>query len=209
MKKFLSLVFLLISLTAIETSAKFLQEVELKDGTVLVGYVYRQQPNKILVFHSNYSKKDIKAKYRQRDKNYTLQWKDVKSIRRSAESEALWCNDKITLANGTTLVGQIEEQMPGKSFTIRLNGSGIKKTVSINEVKTIEKEDKGIDSDLWIDRQYTNQLRLTDKTIHEGLIVLQYKGEKLSDCYLELLHANGNKERIYLLDIEEYIIQIK
>ena len=209
MKQILSLVFLLISLTAIEASAKFVQEVELKDGTVLVGYVYRQQPNKILIFHSNYSKKDIKAKYRQRDKNYTLQWKDVKSIRRSAESEALWCNDKITLANGTTLVGQIEEQMPGKSFTIRLNGSGIKKTVSINDVKTIEKEDKGIDSDLWIDRQYTNQLRLTDKTIHEGLIVLQYRGEKLSDCYLELLHANGNKERIYLLDIEEYIIQIK
>ena len=209
MKQILSLVFLLISLTAIEASAKFVQEVELKDGTVLVGYVYRQQPNKILIFHSNYSKKDIKAKYRQRDKNYTLQWKDVKSIRRSAESEALWCNDKITLANGTTLVGQIEEQMPGKSFTIRLNGSGIKKTVSINDVKTIEKEDKGIDSDLWIDRQYTNQLRLTDKTIHEGLIVLQYRGEKLSDCYLELLHANGYKERIYLLDIEEYIIQIK
>lgn len=209
MKQILSLVFLLISLTAIEASAKFVQEVELKDGTVLVGYVYRQQPNKILVFHSNYSKKDIKAKYRQRDKNYTLQWKDVKSIRRSAESEALWCNDKITLANGTTLVGQIEEQMPGKSFTIRLNGSGIKKTVSINDVKIIEKEDKGIDSDLWIDRQYTNQLRLTDKTIHEGLIVLQYRGEKLSDCYLELLHANGYKERIYLLDIEEYIIQIK
>lgn len=209
MKQILSLVFLLISLTAIEASAKFVQEVELKDGTVLVGYVYRQQPNKILIFHSNYSKKDIKAKYRQRDKNYTLQWKDVKSIRRSAESEALWCNDKITLANGTSLVGQIEEQMPGKSFTIRLNGSGIKKTVSINDVKTIEKEDKGIDSDLWIDRQYTNQLRLTDKTIHEGLIVLQYRGEKLSDCYLELLHANGYKERIYLLDIEEYIIQIK
>lgn len=209
MKKVIAIFIILLTISVLEASAKFVQEVELKDGTVLVGYVYRQQPNKILVFHSNYSKKDIKAKYRQRDKNYTLQWKDVKSIRRSAESEALWCNDKITLANGTTLVGQIEEQMPGKSFTIRLNGSGIKKTVSINDVKTIEKEDKGIDSDLWIDRQYTNQLRLTDKTIHEGLIVLQYKGEKLSDCYLELLHANGNKERIYLLDIEEYIIQIK
>ena len=209
MKKVITIFIILLTISVLEASAKFVQEVELKDGTVLVGYVYRQQPNKILVFHSNYSKKDIKAKYRQRDKNYTLQWKDVKSIRRSAESEALWCNDKITLANGTTLVGQIEEQMPGKSFTIRLNGSGTKKTVSINDVKTIEKEDKGIDSDLWIDRQYTNQLRLTDKTIHEGLIVLQYKGEKLSDCYLELLHANGNKERIYLLDIEEYIIQIK
>ena len=209
MKKVIAIFIILLTISVLEASAKFVQEVELKDGTVLVGYVYRQQPNKILVFHSNYSKKDIKAKYRQRDKNYTLQWKDVKSIRRSAESEALWCNDKITLANGTTLVGQIEEQMPGKSFTIRLNGSGIKKTVSINDVKTIEKEDKGIDSDLWIDRQYTNQLRLTDKTIHEGLIVLQYRGEKLSDCYLELLHANGNKERIYLLDIEEYIIQIK
>lgn len=209
MKKVIAIFIILLTISVLEASAKFVQEVELKDGTVLVGYVYRQQPNKILVFHSNYSKKDIKAKYRQRDKNYTLQWKDVKSIRRSAESEALWCNDKITLANGTTLVGQIEEQMPGKSFTIRLNGSGIKKTVSINDVKTIEKEDKGIDSDLWIDRQYTNQLRLTDKTIHEGLIVLQYRGEKLSDCYLELLHANGYKERIYLLDIEEYIIQIK
>ena len=209
MKKVITIFIILLTISVLEASAKFVQEVELKDGTVLVGYVYRQQPNKILVFHSNYSKKDIKAKYRQRDKNYTLQWKDVKSIRRSAESEALWCNDKITLANGTTLVGQIEEQMPGKSFTIRLNGSGTKKTVSINDVKTIEKEDKGIDSDLWIDRQYTNQLRLTDKTIHEGLIVLQYRGEKLSDCYLELLHANGYKERIYLLDIEEYIIQIK
>lgn len=209
MKKVITIFVILLTISVLEASAKFVQEVELKDGTVLVGYVYRQQPNKILVFHSNYSKKDIKAKYRQRDKNYTLQWKDVKSIRRSAESEVLWCNDKITLANGTSLVGQIEEQMPGKSFTIRLNGSGIKKTVSINDVKTIEKEDKGIDSDLWIDRQYTNQLRLTDKTIHEGLIVLQYRGEKLNDCYLELLHANGYKERIYLLDIEEYIIQIK
>lgn len=209
MKKVITIFIILLTISVLEASAKFVQEVELKDGTVLVGYVYRQQPNKILVFHSNYSKKDIRAKYRQRDKNYTLQWKDVKSIRRSAESEALWCNDKITLANGTSLVGQIEEQMPGKSFTIRLNGSGIKKTVSINDVKIIEKEDKGIDSDLWIDRQYTNQLRLTDKTIHEGLIVLQYRGEKLSDCYLELLHANGYKERIYLLDIEEYIIQIK
>lgn len=190
-------------------SAKFIQEVELKDGTILVGYVYRQQPSKFMVFHAERARKDPKAKYMQHDKNYTLQWKDILFIRRSPESETPWCNDKVTLKNGTTYVGEIEEQKVGISMTIRLNETGKKVTVSNNDLLTIEKIAANIDKDLWIDRQYTNRLKLTDNSIHEGLIVKQYRGAQTTDCYIELLHNTGYKERIFLPDIKEYIIRLQ
>lgn len=208
MKMKLLLLLLMISV-ALKISAKFVQEVELKDGTVLVGYVYRQQPSKFIVFHADRSKKDPKSKYMQHDTNYTLQWKDVKYIRRSTESDKLWCNDKVTLKNGTTYIGQIEEQELGVSMTIRLNETGKKVTISNNDLRTSEKVASSVDKDLWIDRQYTNRLKLTDNSIHDGLIVLQYRGMKTSDCYIELLHNSGYKERIYLPDIKEYIIQLQ
>ena len=198
--------FLLCCVIASNVSAKFVQEVELKDGTILVGYVYRQQPGKFMVFHADKTKKDPKSKYLQHEKNYTLQWKDIKFIRRSAESDVSWCNDKITLKNGTTYMGQIEEQELGVSMTIRLNDTGKRVTISNNELRTSEKVTTNIDKDLWIDRQYTNRLRLTDNSLHDGLIVLQYRGLKTSDCYVELLHNTGYRERIYLPDIKEYII---
>lgn len=190
-------------------SAKFVQEVELKDGTILVGYVYRQQPSKFIVFHAERSRKDPKSKYSQHDKKYTLQWKDVKYIRRSPESERPWCHDKITLKNGTSYIGQIEEQELGVSMTIRVNETGKRVTVSNKDLKTYEKIPANIDKDLWIDRQYTNRLKLTDNSFHDGLIVMQYRGLKTSDCYVELLHNSGYKERIYLPDIKEYIIQLQ
>lgn len=205
--KFTFLLWLLFYFTT--ASAKFIQEVELKDGTVLVGYVYRQVPGKFMVFNTDHSRKDPKAKYLQRDKSYTLQWKDVKYIRRSSEAETPWCYDKITLKNGTVHIGQIEEQELGVSMTIRLNDTGKKVTVHNNELKISEKITADIDKDLWIDRQYTNLLKLTDKSIHEGLIVLQYRGLKTSECYVELLHSTGYRERIYLPDITEYIIQLQ
>ncbi len=189
--------------------AKFVQEVELKDGTVLIGYVYRQQPSKFMVFHVDNVQKDPKSKYIKHDKDYTLQWKDVKYIRRSSDSDTLWCNDKITLKNGTTYVGQIEEQELGVSMTIRLNDTGKRVAISYNELKTSEKVAANIDKDLWLDRQYTNRLKLTDNSLHDGLIVLQYRGLKTSDCYVELLHNTGYRERIYLPDIKEYIIQLQ
>ena len=145
----------------------------------------------------------------QHDKNYTLQWNDVKIIRRSARSEASWCNDKITLKNGKTYVGQIEEQEVGVSMTIRLNDTGEKVTVKNSDLQTSEKVAANEDKDLWIDRQYTNRLKLTDNSIREGLIVMQYRGMRTSDCYIELLHNSGYKERIYLPDIKEYIIQLQ
>lgn len=209
MKKLFPLLVLLIAISMGEASAKFVQEVELKDGTILVGYVYRQQPSKFMVFHVDRSKKDPKSKYLQHNKDYTLQWKDVKYIRRSSESDASWCCDKITLKNGTTYIGHIEEQELGVSMSIRLNETGKKVTVSNNDLRTSEKIAANADKDLWIDRQYTNRLKLTDNSIHDGLIVLQYRGSRTSDCYVELLHGSGYKERIYLPDIKEYIIQLQ
>ena len=208
MKMKLLLLLLMISV-ALKISAKFVQEVELKDGTVLVGYVYRQLPGKFMVFHSDRAQKDPKSKYIQHDKNYNLQWKDIKYIRRSSNSDVSWCNDKITLKDGTIYVGQIEEQELGVSMTIRLNDTGKKVTVSNNDLRTSEKVSANIDKDLWIDRQYTNRLKLTDNSLHDGLIVLQYRGLKTSDCYVELLHNTGYRERIYLPDIKEYIIQLQ
>lgn len=203
------ILLLLLALMFVATaSAKFVQEVELKDGTVLVGYVYRQQPSRFVVFHADHVRKDPKSQFLEHDKNYTLQWNDIKYIRRSSESEKQWCNDKVTLNDGTVYTGQIEEQELGVSMTMRLNGTGEKVVVSNNEIKLSEKVPANADGDLWTDRQYVNQLRLTDNTIHEGLIVLQYRGAKTSECYVELLHGSGYKERIYLPDITEYIIQL-
>lgn len=203
------IILLLTVMSALYANAKFVQEVELNDGTILTGYVYRQQPGKFMVFHTNHIKRDPKAKYLQNDKNYTLQWKDVKYIRRASESDASWCNDKITLKNGTCYIGQIEEQEIGVSMTIRLHETGKKVTVSNNDLKITEKIAGNIDKDLWIDRQYTNRLKLTDKSQRDGLIVLQYRGTKTSDCYVELLHGSGYRERIYLPEITEYIILLK
>lgn len=208
MRTKLALLLLLIIAATLESSAKFVQEVELKDGAILVGYVYRQQPSKFIVFHADGSKKDPKSKYSQH-KKYTLQWKDVKYIRRSAESEVPCCYDKITLKNGTSYIGQIEEQELGVSLTIRLNETGKRVTISNKDLQTSEKIPANIDKDLWIDRQYTNRLKLTDNSFHDGLIVMQYRGLKISDCYVELLHNSGYKERIYLPDIKEYIILLQ
>lgn len=209
MKKRFIIFCVLIFTCIFSMSAKFIQEVELKDGTVLVGYVYRQQPNKFMVFHVDRSKKDPKLKYMQHDKDYTLQWKDVKYIRRSSESESPWCSDKVTLKNGTIYVGQIEEQELGVSMTIRVNDTGKKVIVNNSDLRTLEKIVNTVDKDLWIDRQYTNRLKLTDNSLHDGLIVFQYRGTKVSDCYIELLHNSGYKERVYLPDIKEYIFQRK
>ena len=199
------LTFIIASIVFV--SAKFVQEVELKDGTILVGYVYKQQPGKFMVFHSSIARKDPKSKYILHDNDYTLQWRDVKYIRRAPDSDVSWCNDKVTLKDGTIYIGQIEEQELGLSMTIRVSETGKRLIINNNELNTVEKV-ADIDNDLWIDRQYTNCIRKTDNTYTEGLIVLQYRGLKSSDCYIELLHKTGYRERIYLPDIKEYIIRL-
>lgn len=209
MRKLLFLFLVFFCITSTCSWAKFVQEVELKDGTVLVGYVYRQQPSKFMIFHVDHSLKDPMSKFIQHDKNCTLQWKDIKFIRRSSDADVSWCTDKITLKNGTIYIGQIEEQEVGVSMSIRINDTGKKVTIKNSDLRTIEKVSANNDKDLWIDRQYTNRLKLTDNTIHEGLIVLQYRGNKTSDSYVELLHNTGYRERIYLPDIIEYIIQLQ
>lgn len=203
-------ILLLVLLASVATvEAKFVQEVELKDGTVLVGYVYRQQPGKSIVFHSSRTKKDPKARYMKIDKDYTLKWQDVKAIRRSSEASPSWCIDKVTLRDGTVYIGQITEQQLGVSMSMQIGESLKQVTIKYSDLLTTEKVAIDLDHDLWIDRQYTNRLRLADNSLREGLIVLQYKGLKPSDSYLELLHASGYRERIYLPDISEYIIQLK
>lgn len=200
---------LLCSLIVLNVSAKFVQEVELKDGTILVGYVYKQRPSKFMIFHADRAKKDPKYRYIIHDKKYTLQWKDIKYIRRSSYSDESWCNDKVTLVNGRVYTGHIIEQELGVCMTIRNKDTGKIITVNNNDLQKSEKISVSIDKDLWLDREYTNRLILTDNTIREGLIVLQYRGLKTSDCYVELLHNTGYRERIYLPDIKEYIIQLK
>lgn len=209
MMKRIAIFLLLIGIAFIEASAKFVQEVELKNGTVLVGYVYRQQPGKFMVFHVDRAPKDPNGKFMIHDKKYTLQWKDVKLIRHNTESETMWCNDRITLKDGTVYTGKIVEQEVGISATIKVNDTGKKVKVNNNDLRTIEKVVTNIDKDLWIDREYTNQLRLTDNSVHEGLITLQYRGQRIEDCYVELLHGSGFKERIYLPDIKEYVIKLQ
>lgn len=197
---------LLLAMTAWTIAeARFVQEVELNDGTVLVGFVYKQQPGRFMVFHVESVRKDAHAAYTEMEKDYTLQWKDVKIIRRSATSDAPWCCDKVTLKNGTVYTGQIEEQKVGVSMTLRRNDTGKTVVIKNSEMELSEKIPSIDNSDIWYDRQYTNGLRLTDNTLHEGLIVLQYRGATADDCYVELLHGTGYRERIYLLDIQEYI----
>jgi len=199
----------MIAATVATMEAKFVQEVELSDGTVLVGYIYKQIPGKSIVFHATRAAKDPKSKYRLHDKNYTLRWQDVKYIRRSDECSPSWCDDRVTLKDGTVHVGLIIEQELGKSMTIRLKETGKTVKVKNSDIKTSEKVVTDFDTDLWIDRQYTNQLKFNDNTVREGLIVLQYRGLKPNDCYLELLHGSGYRERIYLPDISEYTIKLK
>lgn len=206
-KLVIMLLMLLASVSIAE--AKFVQEVELKDGTVLVGYVYKQRPGKSIVFHSSRARKDPKTRYMKADKDYTLQWKDVKAIKRSTEADPSWCVDKVTLRDGTVYTGQITEQQLGVSMTMQVGGSPKPVIIKYSDLLTTEKVAVDLDHDLWLDRQYTNRLRLADNSMREGLIVLQYKGLKPTDSYLELLHASGYRERIYLPDISEYIIQLK
>ena len=205
--KILLLIALLIS-TVTTVSAKFVQEVELKDGTILIGHIARQRPGKFIVFYSSRAKSDPTDKYRQRDNNYTLQWKDVKYIRRSSESDPSWCNDKITLKDGTVYVGQIEEQQLGVQMKLKRNDTGNIIAISFSKIQIVEKTPKEFGTDLWYDRHYTDRLLMTDNTIREGLIVMRYMGEILNDCYVELLHSSGNRERIYFPDITEYITSI-
>ena len=200
--------FLLVAISMGEVSARFVQEVELKDGTVLVGHVYRQRPGKFIIFHAEKAKKDPSDKYKTQDNNYTMQWKDVKYIRRSMESDPSWCNDKVTLKDGTVYVGQIEEQQLGVQMKLKQNDSGGTVAINYSKIQMVEKTPKEFGADLWYDRHYTDRLLMTDNTVHEGLIVMRYLGETLNDCYVELLHSSGNRERIYFPDITEYIIYV-
>ena len=202
------ILMLLTLLWAADISAKFVQEVELRDGTILIGYIYKQTPGQAIVFHADFARKDPHAKYLQHDHNYTIVWKDLKYVRLSATQDTSWYIDKLTLTDGTVYKGHIMQQEIGVATTIECsNGKTI--VVKAGDLRISEKIKSDIDHDLWIDRPYTNCLRLNDGSVHEGLIVLQYTGQESSDSYVELLHRSGMRERIYLLDIKEFIITLK
>lgn len=205
-KLFILLIMMLASMFKIE--AQFVQEVELKDGTVLVGYIYKQRPGKNIVFRSSRARKDPTSRYKHKDKDYTIQWQDLKVIKRSVESAPLWCQDKVTLKDGTVYIGQITEQRLGVSMIMQVGEPQKNINIKYNDLQLTEKVVSDLDHDLWIDRQYTNRLKLNDGSFREGLIVLQYSGLRPSDSYLELMHDSGYRERIYLPDISEYIINI-
>lgn len=205
-KFFILLIMMLASMLKVE--AQFVQEVELKDGTVLVGYIYKQRPGKNIVFRSSRARKDPKSRYKINDKDYTIQWQDLKVIRRSVESVPVWCQDKVTLKDGTIYVGQITEQRLGVSMTMQQGEPSKPVTIKYSDLQLTEKVVNDLDHDLWFDRQYTNRLKLNDGSFREGLIVLQYSGLRPSDSYLELMHDSGYRERIYLPDISEYIIHV-
>ena len=206
-KKLHALLFLLCFILPV--SAKFIQEVELQDGTRLEGYVYVQQPNKYIVFHSENRLADPHAKYLRQNQNYSIPWRELKYIRRGTDSDIEWFEDKITLKNGTVYIGNLDSQEVGKAVTVSLKDSGNKIDIPLNDIKLMEKIPSGPDKDIWLDRQFVNKLILKDNSVHEGLIVVQYYGENTSDCYVELLHGSGYKERIYLPDIKEFIIKLR
>lgn len=189
-------------------NAKFLQEIELKNGAVVMGYVYKQIPGKSMLLHVTKTLKDPTHKFYPFDKNYQVAWDEVKTISRSEDSDEPWCYDRITTSSKKVYTGTIIKQVPGVSTVIKTKDGEVV-TVKNSELIQSEKVSKDIDHDLWVDRQYTNRLRLNDNSLHDGLIVLQYRGRKLEDCYLDLLHSSGSTERIYLMDIKEYIFIIK
>ena len=208
MKTKLTILLIMMLASMLKGEAQFVQEVELKDGTVLMGYIYTQQPGKSIVFRTTRARKDPKSRFKLKEKDYTLQWQDLKAIRRSSESAPSWCLDKVTLKDGTVYVGQINEQQLGAAMTMQVTESQKNVTIKYSDLQMTEKVATDLNHDLWIDRQYTNRLKLNDGSFREGLIVLQYTGLRPSDSYLELMHASGYRERIYLPDISEYIIQI-
>lgn len=209
MKIRIALLMWLLSVAWVNVSAKFVQEVELKDGTILVGFVYKQCPGKSIVFHADRAKKDPKLKFRQTDKDYTLNWEEVKYIRKANGSERPWSYDRLTMNDGVAYTGEIIEQELGVSITLQLYDTGKKVTVDASDLKTSEKIAANMNTDLWLDRSYTNRLIMTDNTCHEGLIVLQYRGLKTTDCYVELLRSSGHRVRLYLPDIKEYVIILR
>lgn len=211
MKLRLLLLFAVCSLSLITASAKFVQEIELNDGTILSGYAYRQRPGKFIVFHVDLVNKDPRKAYKKIDDRYTIQWRDVKAIRRSSMSSASWCFERVTLTNGTSYEGQIVEQSPGQFMKFFCKESDNIVTIKNKDLLSVEKlvdEEGFVHNDLWQDRQYTNLIKHIDGTWQEGLIVLQYYDADVKASYVELLTGGGHRYRVYMPDITEYMVKI-
>lgn len=208
--KRIALIIMVFCLWMVRASAKFVQEIELKDGTVLSGYAYRQAPGKFIVFHVDLVNNDPQKIYRKIDEHYVLQWRDVKAIRRSKLSSPSWCYDHVTLTNGMVYDGQIVEQLPGKSMDIICKDDGKRVTVKNIDLLSVEKkvENESLSTGLWQDRQYTNLIKRADDSWQEGLIVLQHYDSDVDNSYIELLSAGGRRFRIYMSDIKEYMIKL-
>lgn len=197
------LFFLLLFALTNGASAQFVQEIELSSGAILEGYIKSQKPGRSIEFHITHVLNDPKEHYTQVETDYNLNWRDVKVIRRGQKSHTEWCVDSVALKDGAVYVGQIIEQTPSISLTMQLDNTDQRITLNANQLKFVEKITKDT-SNLWADRPYTNRLILTDNSVHEGVIVLQYWGETITDSYVELLHGSGYRERLFLPDIVEY-----
>ena len=203
------MILLLLFTVTVSTFAKFVQEVELVDGTVLVGYIYKQRPGKNIIVHVDKTRKDKKARFLTENKKYTATWNEVKLIRRIYDEETPWCQDKITLKNGKQYTGKITQQEMGGSVTILLDATHKSVVIPNESLRLTEKVCFSLDQDLWLDRPYTNRIVMADNTIYDGLIVTQYYGDKKGDSYLDLLQNKGYRRRIYMLDVKEYGIILK
>lgn len=211
MKHKFFLLFCIFCLSLAHASAKFVQEIELKDGTILSGYAYRQRPGKFIVFHVDRINNDPNKSYRKINERYTIQWNKVKAIRRSSLSSPSWCYERVTLTNGFFYEGQVVEQLPGKSMDIVCKEGGKRITVTNADLLSVEKRvpDDGFSNDLWQDRQYTNLIKHTDGSWQEGLIVLQHYDAKEKNSYIEMISAGGRRFRIFMSDIVEYMVKIR
>lgn len=207
--KLKSLFIILFLAAATSMSAKFVQEIELKDGTILEGYIFKQQPNRMIVFHCDESTNDPKAQYLNKERDYIFRWDELKYIRNSDKSDNPAIDDRVTLKNGSVYVGRIVQQQPGISMKLRLKDSDDIVDIDSQDIKLTEKIPGNDDANLWLDPPYLNQVRLSDDSIREGMIVTQFRGGTLDDSYIELLHASGYRERIFLPDIKEYIITLR
>lgn len=204
MKTKLQLLLFLFCLSIGSASAKFVQELQLVDGTILTGYIYRQVPDKLVVFYVDKAEKDIFQVYRKTGVNYEISWNNVKSIRPSDASDPIWFRDKITVADGTEYIGQVIEQIPGSTVKFCRDNTTDVIDIAYKDIKIIEKVQGDLDTHIYHDRLYTNVVKLSDGSTQKGLIVLRQYEPNPNDSFIDFLLPNGKTLQIYTVDIKEY-----
>ncbi len=136
--------------------------------------------------------------------NYTINWKDIKSIRKVsiAKDNKPCVKDEVTTNSGDTYEGNIVSQQPGSSLTIKTGTSIVK--LKSSEIAEIRKIASSKDFKVQELADYTNTVVLKDGTTKTGIMTVQHYGKKAKDQYITMLYNNGERENIQTNEITEY-----